>query len=267
VWSVPWRDRVDLFVGARSAAVACRRARWPVNRGRDVDAAPGGFRVVEAADAVEQASQWLASHAAPGAQVDVVFSDELVRYAWARGAAILRQAAQRDAAAAGSLNAVYGDAAHEWAAVLGVAGARNEDAVACGIDRTRLAATLEALARVRLRVRSARPMLAHAWEVARRDGALPDAGWFVVLEPGRAALAAFDAHGWRMARSQRLRDARELPSMIEQARLAADLGEMPGEVLVACQDADARVIESMVSGPAWRFASLASFAPAPEAFE
>lgn len=267
MWSVPWRDRVELFVGARSAAAACERARWPLDRRADADSARSGFRVADADDAVEQVSRWLAAHASPGVNVDVVFSDELVRYAWARGAAVLRQGAQRDAAASGSLHAVYGDAANEWTAVLGVAGARIEDAVACGIDRARLAATLDALAGVRLRARSATPLLAHAWERAREDGSLPGAGWFAVLESGRASLVAFDGRGWQMARSQRLRDIRDLPAVIEQVRLGADLDETSSETLVACLPADMPAIEAAVSGADWRFVSLASLSPVPEAFE
>ena len=267
MWSVPWRDRVDLFVGARSAAAACYRARWAVSRRTQAPGSGLGRRVADAPDAVDQVSHWIAQNVTPGADVNVVFSDELVRYAWARGAAVLRQGAQRDAAAAGSLQAVYGDAAHDWAAVLGVAGARNEDAVACGIDRVRLAAVLEAMARARLRVRRATPLLAHTWAQARQRDALPDAGWFAVLEPGRAAFVAFDAQGWRLARSQRLRDARELPAAIEQARLAADLGETSGETLVACRAGDIPAIESAVTGAPWQYVSIESLVPVAEAFE
>jgi hypothetical protein len=262
VWSAPWRERVDIFVGPATATFVPRlpAARLPWRHG-----GVGTSNAFDLDAPSIDVSSWLAQAFPRGASARIVVADELVRYAWARGAAALRKSAERSAAAAGSLQALYGDAAGAWTSVLGDVGGEGE-AVACGMDRVRMERITSLLAGADVRPLSIRPLFVDAFNGAASQGVLDDAGWFVVLEAGRATMAAFDAMGWKAVRSQRLAGVQDLPAALERVRLTQGLPKIDERVVVATRASQGQALVTLDGPMTLRLVDLAAIVSIPETF-
>lgn len=172
--------------------------------------------------------------AAPKAQAQVVVSAQWVRFALTHGAGSLRGASEVKAAAAHTLQRVYGEAASRWRACASRTG--DDSLLVAGIDSDWFDDVSGALAEHQVRLVSLAPFLVMALNRARRW--LLEPAWFVVVEPTRVAVGYTDGHELRVLRSHR-RGA-ELESdvvrWLEQGRLQEGIDAPGAPVIVVSRE-------------------------------
>ena len=212
--SPSWRDRVEVFVGARELRLAVSPRGW---RARE------SVRIVrETQDAAADLAAALAESAHRGCDVRIVLSNFHVRYAAVGDAGLLAGAAEREAAGRQVLRSVYGEAADEWRVVMdadstGVAPVAG--AARSLIDGLRHACASVGASRVRIQ-----PLLACAMNgalLALDKDEIGQAGWFGVLEDDRLVLATLDGDRIRAVRGLRVRQdaGGEIAALLQRARL------------------------------------------------
>ena len=212
--SPSWRDRVEVFVGARELRLVIAARGWQAREPRRI--------VRETQDAAADLAAALAESAHRGCDVRIVLSNFHVRYAAVGGAGLLAGAAEHEAAGQQVLRSVYGEAADDWRIVMDadsagvalVAGAARSL-----IDGLRHACASVGASRVRIQ-----PLLACAMNGALHaldKDEIGHAGWFGVLEDDRFVLATLDGDGIRAVRGLRIRQdaGGEIAALLQRARL------------------------------------------------
>lgn len=166
-------------------------------------------------------------------EASVVLADQLVRYALLPFNRTLKSEEQWLALARHRFAALHGAAAAQWEVRLAEtapAGPR----LACAIDRGLLEALASTFAGAGVRLVSAQPFLAVAYNRVRESiGA--GSCWLLVEEPGRLTIALVQRGAWTAIRSRRVdeRWRRVLPEIL--AREAAFLGlEAPCDRVIVC---------------------------------
>ncbi|HUG78662.1 MAG TPA: hypothetical protein VML57_14365 [Burkholderiales bacterium] len=166
-------------------------------------------------------------------EASVVLADQLVRYALLPWSASLKRDEQWLALARHRFGAVHGARAAEWEVTLtetAPAGAR----LACAIDRDLLKALATTFAAAGVRLISAQPFLAVAYNRVRETIGSGSC-WLLVEEPGRLTLALIQRGAWTAIRTRRVdeRWRRVLPEIL--AREAAFLGlDAPCTRVIVC---------------------------------
>jgi hypothetical protein len=153
------------------------------------------------------------------ARVDVVLSNELVRFAVLPWVAGLDGADERDGLARNAFTQAHGTAAEAWALRFSDQ-AWGAPLLASAVDAALLAALRDRLAARGLRLGSVQPLF--AWTFNRWRTQIAETGfWFVAAEPRRLCIARHGAGGWESVRSHRVvRDwMRELPVLLTRERL------------------------------------------------
>jgi len=212
--SPSWRDRVEVFVGARELRLVVTPRGWRAQAPRRI--------VRETQDAAADLAAVLAESVHRGCDVRIVLSNVHVRYGAVGAAGLLAGAAEREAAGRQVLRSVYGEAADEWRIVMDADS--SGVALVAGAARSLLDGLRHACASVgasRVRIQ---PLLACAL-----NGALPvldkddidQAGWFGVLEDDRLVLATLDGDGIRAVRNLRIREdaGGEIAALLQRVRL------------------------------------------------
>lgn len=178
------------------------------------------------------------------AEVDATLSNQLVRYALVPDVALLRNDAERQAAAVHALAQTYGETARGWDVAIDRAGAFPQMLVA-GIDaglRERIEASLREAGAASVNLQ---PALARAIAAA----GVPGAGWVAVLEPARIVVAAFASGALLAVRSQRVRGALadDLLVLLQQSRLLDGLPAEADDVRVCGEG-----LETAITLPGFR---------------
>jgi hypothetical protein len=233
--SPSWRDGLTIAVQPDEVRVRRHRRGW--KRRSDalvrVSVDAGGSVVAACLQAVGEALP-----AAQGRAFDarVVLSNHLVRYAVVRGAAELRDSAEREAAARHAMAATYGDMAGGWRVVLDASGA-SDDALAAAIDEALFTALSEQLTAAGARSLRIEPLFAFAMNRSLRS-VTARTGWFAVVERGRIVMASLVNGELGALRGHRVRASAqaELPVLLEQGSLLENVDPGRSEVVVATED-------------------------------
>jgi hypothetical protein len=224
--SLSWREPIRVFVSADEVRI--RR------RGRDgeVDALPCPRGVSAAQGCVDALRSLVARNDVARARVEVVLSSQLVRYALVPDADLLRDAAEREAAAKHALTHMYGEAAAGWRVAGDTAHAFSSMVVA-GIDAELSAGLISLLKEAGAPSVSVQPALVSALAAASLRRAFH--GWLAAVEPGRIFLAALVRGSLLGVRTHRVRSdaAAELKVLLDQSRLLDDMGDARDVVVCA----------------------------------
>ncbi len=167
----------------------------------------------------------------PAGSLDVVLSDQYVRYAVIPWSDDLSGEQEWTAYARHALTTTYGDVVRDWTIGLGspLAGTPR---LAVGADASLLAGLREAAARASLRLAHVTPNFCRAFDRHRRGLREKDL-WFVTIEPGR--LCAGRVCGGSCVRMERVRTrdgaAQTLAMLLRESSLAQD--DVPGSQPVA----------------------------------
>lgn len=220
--SPSWRERAAVFVGDDEV-----RLRVGKGEVRTAPVARAGAAAV--ADALRALLQGVALKRA---QVEVTLSSQLVRYALVPDADVLRNDAERQAAAAHALSQTYGELARGWQVAADRGGAFG-NMLAAGLD-PELRASIEAVLREAGAASvSVQPALARAVNASAREWKKAT-GWLAVVEPRRIVLLALASGSVVALRSQRVRArlAEELEVMLQQGRVLDGLPAEAADVIV-----------------------------------
>ncbi|TFZ05374.1 hypothetical protein EZ313_01490 [Ramlibacter henchirensis] len=243
--SLSWRDPVRVFVSGDEVRIRLG------GRSSAADAQPCALGVPAAEGCVTALRSLLARNDVGRARVEVVLSNQLVRYALVPDADLLRDAAERQAAAMHSLAHLYGEAAAGWRVAHDMADGFLS-MVAAGVDAALLAGLESVLKEAGARSVKVRPAL----ELAINAASLPRAfhGWLAVLEPGRILVASVVRGSLVAMRSHRIRsDAMaELQVLLNQSRLLDGM-EDAGDVIVCAEPAG---LPEMREESGWRMVPL-----------
>lgn len=246
--SPSWRERLSIDLDAHQVRVSRHgRGLRPRLLGQHVEA-------VTSRDTVATALRKALTACAPArkAQARVVVSAEWVRFALTHGAASLRGATEVQAAAAHTLQRVYGEAAGRWRACAGRAG--DDGLLVAGIDSAWFDEVGAALAEHQVRLVSLAPFLVMALNRARRS--LREPAWFVVVEPTRVALGYTDGRELRALRSHR-RGAElegDIVRWLDQGRLQQGIDTPGAPVIVVSREG--RAIDGARISPSARVIDL-----------
>ncbi|MFN0301106.1 MAG: hypothetical protein ACKVQU_12240 [Burkholderiales bacterium] len=234
--SLSWRDRVNILLAPGSVHIArfgkgwSPRAVWSRSM-QCTDAAENTWQpALDALGKVLELQRWT------GIGARVVVSNHFARYALVPDAAMLRDSAERMAAARHQLQAIYGEGSGSWCVAIGSAPSKGA-LLASAIDAPFLAGITAALSSAGLRPLAVEPLIASAFNQCRRRIAA-GATWLVVAEPGRVSLAYLDRGAWLKLRVERLRTAlgEALPALLERSRLADGDFAPAGQVLFVSRE-------------------------------
>lgn len=229
-----WRDQVNILLAPDSVQVAqfgrgwSPRARWSRSM---ACAQPGGWQM--ALDALERI---LALQTWSGIGARVVVSNHFAHYALVPGAASLRDAAERTAAARHLMHATYGEASANWRIASGQAHSRGA-LLAAAIETPFLEGIQAVLTKATLQPLSIEPLVVHAFNQCRPSIAR-GAAWLVVAEPGRMSLGYLERGAWILHRIERIRasiDEALLP-LLERCKLADGDATRTGRVILVSRE-------------------------------
>ena len=182
------------------------------------------------------------------ARARVVISSHYTRFALVEGAAELAREDERAAFVDLRLRAIYGERADDWQlACTPFSGSGR--AVACAIDRGLLEALRECTAAARVSLASAQPYLVAAFNAAA-DAVRGERVWFVAVEEGRIAMAAFAHDQWVGVHSEPVgRDVAEsIASMLAQDALLREAADGECRAYVCAPRWLGRLV---APGPGW----------------
>lgn len=196
-----WRDRIDVLLTPDGVSIAARRRGWrtapPLRTELATDGAAQGAAWRPALEAL---AQWLTARGPLRAELRVVLSDHVVRYAVLPWHGELTSTAERQSLVRHLFADKYGPASQDWWIQL-AAPRYGQPTVACAIDAALREGLVALAAQHRLTLVSLQPRLAMACEAfASRLGA--DAALFV-YEPGRLSCAVARQGSWQAIRSVR----------------------------------------------------------------
>ncbi len=186
--------------------------------------------------AVSALRKELDRRASRGALLEVCVSDHFVRYALVSGASLLRNEAERAAAATHRLKSIYGDDMDAWRASL-ASGGTGDVALAAAIECEFLDALRKEAAAASFELASVEPLLVRAFNQVPTVLARSPM-WLVVHEQGRVTIAFVRDGSWRKLRTQHLYSPLpdELITMLERVRLTEGVDEDRGKVLVLTRE-------------------------------
>lgn len=177
----------------RGLRTTLRNERLPAVAGNDGEAWRGAVQALQAA---------LPAHAGRPAQVRVILSNRLVRYALVPWSAALSDAAEEAAFARHCFERVHGEAAAQWELRVS-AGGDGAPMLASAVDARLLDALREVFAGAGVRLDSIQPRLMAVCNEYRRRLQGRHA-WLALLEPGSLCLALLQQGRWVRVRSLRI---------------------------------------------------------------
>jgi len=224
-----WRDRIEVYLGARS--VHLTRVRRGLRPQRDPAVAFEVAGAPEWSASIETLGGALPGYAPPGAEVRAVLSNQFVRYATVPGIDALASDDERTALAWHQFQTVYGERAAGWRIALAEHGTRSAG-VAAAVDADLLDALSGAVTAAGYNLRAVEPVLVTAFNACRREIG-NGAAWLAILEPDRLCVAHLARGKWSTVRNTRAsrEPGAELPTVLEQLRLT--IGAAPGPLFVA----------------------------------
>lgn len=258
--SPSWRETLSVVIGAHEVRVVrCARGFRPQETAR----AEVTFAARSQPEALDALARALAAVPGSAAPADVVVSDEWVRFALLNDTAALRGLDEYKAAAAHTLERVYGEAARDWRVTFGAVG--KGTLLVAGMDLALFDAIGAVLAAGGAELSTMTPLFALALNHCRDE--LQQPAWFVAAETGRAVLCFTDGGALRVLRSHRIDAdlAAELPVWLEQSRLLDGVADEGAHVVVASSGAravDPQRLPFAVRQVDLNFAAAAFAAPA-----
>jgi hypothetical protein len=214
----------------------------------------GGAAWANWTEAVGALSGALADARWQRARARVVVSSHYTRFAVIDGAAELASDDERAAFVDLRYRSIYGERAEDWQlACTPFAGSGR--AVACAVDRHLLDALRECAASARLAVASVQPYLVAAFNVAC-ESVRGEQVWFVAVEEGRIAMAAFAQDQWVGVRCEPAGDdvAESIAAMLAQDVLARGSGDGECRAYVCAPRWEGRLV---APGPGWTMQRVA----------
>lgn len=235
-----WTERILLSLEPGAVhAVRLRGPRPRIAQRRSIEGEP-----------LEALAQLLGEGSQDRADVSIVLSNALVRYAIVPHAERLSDRQERAALARARFTSIHGERAAQWEVRM-AAKTRDEPGLAVAVDAALLEGVRAAVGRHRrLRLVSVQPYLMAAYNRARGD--LPPAGgWLLLVERSRLCLALIESRSWRGVSVARAGDEDYIDMLErESARLAA---KAPREVVAAGAP--------LADAGGWRFRSLPTGEP------
>lgn len=254
----PAHTALRILLGTQALELASIEWRWRGER-------TGAARVLAVAPPAAGLPAWQGALAALATQlpagaparVDVVLSNELMRFAVLPWVAGLDGADERDGLARHAFAAAHGSAAETWELRFSDQ-AWGAPLLASAVDAELLAALRDRLAEHGWRLGSVQPLFAWTYNRWRAQIAEPSF-WFVAAEPRRLCIARHGAGGWESVRSHRVvRDwARELPVLLTRERLQSP-SAAGGRVYVATPGLAGQLIDGEWTAAGLRLATAAA---------
>lgn len=159
------------------------------------------------------------------AQCRIVISNHFVRYALIDAPPELANDEEREAFVNLRYRAIYGDRANSWQSTFAPFGP-GQRSVACAVEQAMLDALRDCATAARLALASAQPYLVAAFNgvsaIVRGENV-----WFVTVEHGRIAAAAFNQDRWAGIRNEPVDGdiGAALSSLLAQEALGRDFGD------------------------------------------
>jgi hypothetical protein len=253
--SLSWRDELGVVLHAQRLVLARASGGWrPRLKRKEIialePAAPG---MPAWQPALEALAGEVERGAFAGADVSVVLSSGLVRYAVVPHSGALAGEQEQLAFARHCFARIYGAEADAWALRLSDAQPR-KPRLACAVDQALIEALDRVLAPLGARYRSLQPHLMASFNRWRaRLGERP--GWFVVAEPGLLCLALLRRGQWLSVRTVKAGPdwPGELPGVLTREECLVDSPEACDEVLLFAPDDP----EPVIAQPGkWRISRL-----------
>jgi hypothetical protein len=220
-----WRDEVAIgFAPGRIELIRRGRGWKPVIEHAAIvefePAVDGGWSAGVAA-----LSEALADARWQRAQCRIVISNHHVRFALLDAPVELANDEERAAFVDLRFRAIYGDEVDAWQPTFSPFGP-GERAVACAIDRELLDALRTCASAARLALGSAQPYLVAAFNRVS-DSVRGEHVWFVAVEHGRVAMAAFNHDRWTGVRNEALKGdiGEAVAALLAQDAIALELAD------------------------------------------
>jgi hypothetical protein len=227
--------------------------RRSLKRKEIIAVAPAAPRTPAWRGALDALAGQVGAGALAGADVSVVLSSALVRYALVPHSDALADEQEELAFARHCFARIYGNQADDWAVKLGGAQPR-KTRLACAVEQPLLDALSRVMAPLGARYRSLQPHLMASFNRWRaRLGARP--GWFVVAEPGLLCVTLLRDGQWQSVRTVKVAPdwPRELPGVLTREECMVDASTECDEVLLYAPDGPEPLI---VQPGKWRISRL-----------
>jgi hypothetical protein len=250
-----WRDELGIVLHPERLVLARASGGWrrSLKRKEIIAVAPAAAGTPVWQPALDALAGQVSGGALAGANVRVVLSSGLVRYALVPHSDALTGEQEEIAFARHCFARIYGSQADDWVIRLSAAQPRRTR-LACAVEKALLDALDRVLAPLGERYRSLQPHLMASFNRWRaRLGERP--GWFVVAEPGLLCLTLLRDGQWQSVRTVKVGAdwPRELPSVLTREECLIDSPAECDEVLLFAPDGPEPLI---VQPGKWRISRL-----------
>jgi hypothetical protein len=243
-----WRDRLSLFIAPdRIVMVRSRGMLRPKVVAKNIITVPGMASEMNWQAAIETLANIMQSDLDwQSSIVDVVLSNHFVRYQLIPWSAEISSADERAAYVHESFAQVYGDAMAHW--VFSVSTTASGAAWFAGaMDRALLAQLESMVDQAKSQLRSVRPHLMSAFNLARRSIQGKNL-WFVQIEKNKLLLGLINNGRWQSVSSHQLSDVQwqsQLLILLEREWRLNGVGNMPCLVVVSAPEMQPIVLGKM----------------------
>lgn len=257
--SPSWRNRLYLAISPDRVSLIKLGRAWKPNllAKHDESVAPVGKAVWQ--QSLDKVSEMLGQAEWQNAEVDVVLSNRLVRYAIVPFNAQLQSYAEQKAYAGHYLSHAYGDDAVRWEIRI-QQGKPDGKRLVSAVDSMLLDGLRQACARHKLKLRSVTPWLMQEFNRHSRK-IKADPAWFVLKEPGYSLFVLLSEGELATVNGVSHGSIRELPLLLDRENLAASLAEPCKAVYL---DAPWENEQAAIPKMGYEFNKL--FTPAPAGF-
>lgn len=255
--SPSWRNRLFIAISQEHISLLKlgRGLKMKLQAKHDEAVAPAGKQLSWQA-ALDRLTQILSQPEWQNADVNIVLSNRLVRYATILFSAQLQSYSAREAFAKHIFTQTYGTAADQW--VLRIQhGKTGSPWLVSAVDHALLEGLRQTCAAHKLKLRSVTPYLTPVFN-HYREAIKSDPAWLVISEPGYSLFALLSGREFIAVNGVCHDSIRELPILLERENLAAALIEPCKSVYLYTSSGNAL---STMPKMGYEFSKLAMAAP------